>query len=105
MRMIPQLEKWPRLDPITNRIICEKCWNGQHRKKNALDQLVDACDHVDCDCVHLSEANWAAIERKQIRDARKTRRKLEQDALEDTNNPLRAENPNFQKKYSGRDHA
>lgn len=99
------LDEWPKLDPITNRSICSQCWNGRHKKKNAFDKIVDACDNADCDCVHLSEATWSAIERKSIRDARKEKRKLEADQLAAEDNPLRAMNPEFKKVYTGRQHA
>lgn len=99
--MIPE---FPKLDPITGRKICRPCWNGVHRKHNADEILVDACVG-DCDCVHLSEANLAAIERRNIRRARKEKAELEKDALEAPDNPLRAENPNFKKPLTGRVHA
>jgi len=98
-------QEWPKLDPITNRSICEKCWNGIHKKKDAYDRIVDACDNMDCDCVHRSEAMFVDMERKAVRDSAKAKRLLEKEALEADDNPLRADNPNFQKKYTGRTHA
>ena len=96
------LDEWPKIDPMTGRAICSNCWNGLHRIHNVDGELKDGCNHPDCDCVHLSEKTFADIERKTIRDARKAKRKLEREALESESNPLRAENPHFQKKFTGK---
>jgi hypothetical protein len=102
-------ETWPKLDPITKREICHACWNLQHNlcgdmftKEGAIQ-----CDHFsgrgvkavreckrckfECDCVHLSEATWAAQERAQSLDNRRAKRSLEKEAL--ATSPLRAINP------------
>lgn len=68
------MSQWPQLDPITQRNICESCWNGIHRRKNNSGVLVDACDG-ECDCVHRSEENWAAIEKQKKAEAAKERKK------------------------------
>lgn len=87
---------WPRLDPLTNRTICESCWNNKHRRKNKAGVLVDACDG-ECDCVHRSEETWAAIERQKNLSNRKAKKKLLKELLESEQNPLRAVNHNFKK--------
>jgi hypothetical protein len=87
--------EWPKLDQFQNRKICRACWHGIHRK----------CDGP-CDCLHLSEKKFAAVERGTILANRKARAKLEKDALESPDNPLRAENDAFQPKHrAGKVHA
>ena len=104
-------EMWPQKDPITNRNVCHACWNVHHKicgKMHTTEGQIQ-CDHFfgrgvkrnpsctkckfECDCVHLSEAYFADIEKAKIRDSSKARRKLERDALADPASPLRAVNP------------
>lgn len=46
-----------------------------------------ACDG-ECDCVHLSEETWAAIEQKKVKSSRKEKRSVLRAQLEDPSNPL-----------------
>lgn len=70
-------------DPLTGRDTCYRCRNQQH--EFCRSQIGEACY-----CVCLSKETFAAEERKRIREARKARKKLEQEALETS--PLRVSN-------------
>lgn len=99
------MSEWPKLDPITNRRICQSCWYAIHRFKNIQGVLVDACDG-ECDCVHRSEETWAAIERQKNRQNRKAKKKALREQLEDPTNPLMiAVNGEFKTPVKGRAHA
>ena len=100
------VSEWPQLDPITGRMICRNCFNGIHyhellRRKNQhgvmetyyerRDKLTPHATHAcdgECDCIHRSEENWAAIEQ-----------------LEDPQNPLLAINHDHKPKTKGKAHA
>ena len=116
-------QEWPQLDPITGRKICRNCWMGIHyhelmRRKNHLgkmetyfmrrDKLGSGVDHAcdgECDCVHRSEENWAAIEQQKAKQNRQELRKNLKAQLEDPTNPLLAINDSFKSKKSGKAHA
>ena len=97
--------EWPQFCQFQNRKICQACWYGVHRKhKVGTKELIDGCDGP-CQCLHLSEKEFAQDERATPRANRKAKRKLEREHLEDEANPLRAENPEFKQKLKGRVHA
>ena len=98
------MSDWPKLDPITGRMICRSCWNHIHQKRNIFGQLVEACDG-ECDCVHRSEETWAAIERQNQKNNRRELRQNLKEQLEDPENPLLAINDSFRPKKTGRGHA
>ena len=95
---------WPKLDPITGRMICRSCWNHIHHKRNLYGQLVEACDG-ECDCVHRSKETGAAIERQKQRQNRRELKKTLQEQLKDPDNPLLAVNDSFKPKKTGKAHA
>jgi hypothetical protein len=80
-------ENWPKRDPITNRDICHACWNLFH----------DDCKPAkyECDCVHLSEANFANEERTRSLAARQEKRAMLREQAADENNPLCAVNDGY----------
>lgn len=102
------MAEWPKLDPLTNRMICENCWRGIHYREimfrrdhngkmisywEVREKLTKKSEHAcmgECDCIHRSEEHFAAIEAKRTRDNRKEARRLEKEQLEDPDNPLRA---------------
>lgn len=88
--------EWPKLDPLTNRKICQSCWNGTHfrklvaRPKDRAGNRYDvfrrvatlsagehACDSA-CFCTHCDEADPKADNRKRA-EARK-KAKADRDA-------------------------
>ena len=97
-------QEWPKLDPITGRMICRSCWNLIHHRKTQQGQLVHACDG-ECDCVHRSEQAYAAIEQGKARENRRELRKRLKEQLEAPNNPLLAVNDSFNPKKNGKAHA
>ena len=97
-------QEWPQLDPITGRMICRSCWNLVHHRRTQQGQLVHACDG-ECDCVHRSEENWAAIEQRKAKQNRRELRQNLKAQLEDPSNPLIAVNDSFKPKKTGRGHA
>ena len=116
-------QEWPKLDPITGRKICQSCWYGIHyhemmRRKNfkgvmetyyeRRDRLTPKTDHAcdgECDCVHRSEENWAAIEQQKAKQNRRELRQRLKEQLEDPSNPLLAINHDHKPKKSGKAHA
>jgi len=109
-------QEWPKLDPITGRMICANCWAGIHyheimSRKNHQGKMEryyvqrltltgkaeHACDG-ECDCVHRSEETWAAIEVLQKKNNRRELRKNLKAQLEDPQNPLLANNDSFKPK-------
>ena len=112
---------WPKLDPITGRMICEQCFKGihyrkMHSRKNyegkmenyyvVMDKLGPGIEHGcdgECDCVHLSEETWAAIEQAKVKSNRRDLRKNLQEQLETS--PLAATNDSFKKSKKGKTHA
>lgn len=108
--------EWPKLDPITGRKICASCFNGihyheLHSRKNyqgkmenywvACERLTGKAEHAcdgECDCVHRSEENFAAIERQKARQNTLEKRSLLREQLEDPSNPLVAQNESFKPK-------
>ena len=116
-------QEWPRLDPITGRRICANCFNGihyheLHSRKNfegkmenywvACDKLSGKAEHAcdgECDCVHRSEENWAAIEQQKAKQNRRELRQRLKEQLEDPNNPLLAINHDHKPKAKRKAHA
>lgn len=92
---------WPRLDPITGRMICENCWNHVHTVRDAFGRTRHSC-MGECDCVHRSEETWAAIEKAKVKSNRIALRKNLQEHLE--NSPLAAQNE-VKVKKKGKTHA
>lgn len=116
-------QEWPKLDPITGRMICRWCWVGIHyhelmfrkdqhgkteryyeKREKLGGKSEHACDG-ECDCVHRSEENWAAIERQKQRQNRRELKETLQEQLKDPENPLLAVNDSFKPKKTGRGHA
>lgn len=115
--------EWPKFDPVTNRMVCESCWNGTHYHKMfsrrnhqgnmenywvTCDKLAGKAEHAcdgECDCVHRSEETWAAIERQTAKNNRKELRRNLKEQLEDPDNPLVAHNDSFKPKKKGKAHA
>ncbi len=104
--------EWPKLDPVTNRKICQSCWEGVHYKKliavrkemvpngnggwrevrRDIYQRADgpqgaenACNG-ECECMHLEIDATARELAQRLRESRKARRQMEQEAL--ANSPL-----------------
>ncbi len=94
--------EWPKLDPITQRMICENCWNHVHRTRDTFGRTRHACIG-ECDCVHRSEETWAAIEQAKVKSNRRELRKNLQEHLESS--PLAAQNDSFKSKGKGKTHA
>lgn len=90
--------EWPKHDPVTNREICQNCWNNQHEET----KYCMGCTGGDCDCLCRSEETYAQEERRRVSSCRKDRKKLMKEALESESNPLRGFNPNFKEKVRGR---
>jgi hypothetical protein len=78
--------KFPvRVDPLTQRKICEKCWNGQHGDRVRSGKgfrLVPGCRHAECDCACYEEAKAALQAKADDKD------KDKEAVLADPNNPL-----------------
>lgn len=90
-----------RLDPITNREICQHCWEGIHWHKEvprkdprtgitklhwvpcrAEDKdAVDACSG-ECNCIHKEMKQAAALEKSKIKSDRQAKRALLKEQLE-----------------------
>ena len=94
MKKLNSIEEFPKLDPLTNREICENCWNGNHYRRvnknykatTGHDSGISNCNGI-CNCVHLSEEKYATEERRKMRDSRYARKKLMQEYL--AQSPLR----------------
>lgn len=116
-------QEWPKLDPITGRKICQACWHGIHyhemmrrkgfsgkmetyyeRRDRLTPHATHACDG-ECDCVHRSEENWAAIEQQKAKQSRRELRQRLKEQLEDPSNPLLAINHDHKPKTKGKAHA
>ena len=89
------MSDWPKKDPITGRMICESCFNGTHYHKliavrkdprtgksysvykpmPSIAGAEHACNG-ECDCIHLSEEQYGAIEQKKAREAKKAAKEL-----------------------------
>ena len=90
-----EMSDWPRLDPITQRELCETCWNHVHHRDD------EEVKH-ECDCICRSEKTYAAIERKTASRNRREKKKLLRAQVEDPTNPLVAQNPSFKTKVKGK---
>ncbi len=109
------MSEWPKLDPVTKRVICMNCWNGihyheWHSRKNSSGKMEGyyvqvpalkgkaehACSELGCDCIHRSEETWAAIERQTAKNNRIELRKNLQKQLETS--PLISVNESFKPK-------
>jgi len=105
------MTEYPKLDPITGRMICASCWAGIHyheimSRKNHQGKMEryyvqrptltgkaeHACDG-ECDCVHRSEETWAAIEVLQKKNNRRELRRSLKAQLETS--PLASVNDKF----------
>lgn len=97
-------EMWPKKDPMTGREVCHACWNRLHKKCGEVfdENKRLKCDHFygrragkcdcnfECDCIHLSEAQFAAEQRAKVNAARKAIRNEQIRERDDPANPLRA---------------
>lgn len=94
------MNEWPKLDPITNRKLCARCWEGIHWHKEVprkgpdgrtrlywvpcgeFDKgAMDACDG-ECSCVHREMKSADTLKKFQSRQNRQERRKREKEMLE-----------------------
>ena len=52
---------WPKKDPFTQRMICEKCWNRDHHNPNALAPPESFCN---CGCIENNVADKKAAKER-----------------------------------------
>jgi hypothetical protein len=87
-RAAEPVAEWPKLDPLTDRLLCKDCWNRVHGTKKH-----PVCMDPGCHCGCKNGPAERSRERAARTAAREQHKAMERAALEDPANPLRASDP------------